>query len=1215
MSAIDSDPKHPQQHTQSRRLTRLLFIAGMIIAVIGTGYASLLKKKFYETHPLNNPADPKSTNYQGFRTTSSAQLLIVLNAAAVSNGTTRSVQLSNAGVRPQRYKISEDPDHAGVQWQEMPTTRMIQFFIGGAPGAHTIYCTYEMRSDLFERTTTTVHYNASFVNGGPPTVALTGVTSNQVFQAPATIPLGATATDDGGVTNVAFYNGLSLLANDFTSPYSFTWSSIPAGSYTISAVAYDNMGASSTNTIPVIVNAAPIIAITSPANFSKFIDTASITVSVTASDLDGTVTNVAFYYDMTNLVYNDTTTPFSYTTNALPRRWYTYKAVAYDNYGAAASNSIVIQVTNADTYIYYVSSSGNDNNSGTNTTAPVRMIQKAIYLSSNDYQTEIRIAEGTYLLGSGLTNIAHNGEIACMLLRHRSNFTLRGGYNSTYSGPGTATIIDGSGSSAQLFFGEALSNFVFERMDLKTGSATCGAGISISNAVSCLFTNISVRECSAPMGGGIALIGARSSQIFAQVYNNLFSPGDAWPRDMKGEGVYIKNSTNIIIAGLISNNVTGVGGGSTFGGGIYVEKGSNITLTADVCNNSISISYVCDLACGGGVFLDGGKQVTISGRVSGNTASSGGSSWHNNTFSCFGGGIYLSNTTGTTISGIVESNVTHAQDGYDTHPLNSCGGGIYLLNSTATISGIVRSNHALTGASAQTTNADGGGIYTNGSVPVISGSITANTPNNIGPNAPPTVTITGPANNSFHLEPANITITVNATDPDGSVTNVRFYFGTNFVGQDTTQPFSFTTNNVIAGRHTVSVTAYDNNGGSAIDSISFRVTNTNRGIYYISPFGNDNSSGTVPLSPFLTIQKAIDTSDGDADIEIRLAEGAYILGSGLTNLTFEGEDCGIILTNRDNVTIRGGYNSTFSGAGGTTLLDGSYSPERLLYAHTISNFRLEGIQLKTGSASYGAGIAISNAASLLFTNVVVHECSSPIGGGLALIGIRNSHIFAQVYDNLFSPADAWAREVKGEGIYIRDSSNVIIAGLISNNATGVGGGGTFGGGMYIEKASNISVTADIINNLVSISYICDLACGGGVFVESGKDVTISGRVAGNMAFAVGSSAHDNTFSCFGGGIYLSNTTRSTISGTVETNTTLAEDIYDTHPLNSYGGGIYILGGVNNTVSGIIQSNAAIIGATSQATQVKGGGLYITNTGSTITNGSFSSNLPNNIVHQ
>ena len=92
-----------------------------------------------------------------------------------------------------------------------------------------------------------------------PVVNITSPANGAVFTAPASIIVNATATDgDGTITKVEFFNGSNKLGEDSTSPYTFTWSSVAAGSYSITARATDNAGGITTSaTVSVTVQAAP----------------------------------------------------------------------------------------------------------------------------------------------------------------------------------------------------------------------------------------------------------------------------------------------------------------------------------------------------------------------------------------------------------------------------------------------------------------------------------------------------------------------------------------------------------------------------------------------------------------------------------------------------------------------------------------------------------------------------------------------------------------------------------------------------------------------------------------------------------------------------------------------------------------------------------------------------------------------------------------------
>jgi plastocyanin len=181
----------------------------------------------------------------------------------------------------------------------------------------------------------------------PPTVLITNPPNGTVFAAPANVTVQASASDDVSVTNVQFLIGSIVLGNDTTSPYSAVTNGLPAGAYTLSAVASDNVGAKATNSISITVNPnqPPSVSITNPANNAVFTAPANVTIQASASD-DVSVTNVQFLVGSV-VVGNDTGSPYSAVTNGLPAGVYTLSAVASDNLGAKATNSISITVTSS----------------------------------------------------------------------------------------------------------------------------------------------------------------------------------------------------------------------------------------------------------------------------------------------------------------------------------------------------------------------------------------------------------------------------------------------------------------------------------------------------------------------------------------------------------------------------------------------------------------------------------------------------------------------------------------------------------------------------------------------------------------------------------------------------------------------------------------------------------------------------------------------------
>jgi hypothetical protein len=180
----------------------------------------------------------------------------------------------------------------------------------------------------------------------PPTVTLTQPADGATFTAPASVSLAATASDsDGSVSKVEFFNGATKLGEDTSAPYSFAWGGVGAGSYTLTARATDNGGATTTSasagiTVSPAPNAPPQVSITNPADGATFPWKPTITVTATATDSDGTVTRVDFR-DGTTLLGSDTTAPYSFTWRNVSVGTHVLTARATDNAGGLKTSSAV----------------------------------------------------------------------------------------------------------------------------------------------------------------------------------------------------------------------------------------------------------------------------------------------------------------------------------------------------------------------------------------------------------------------------------------------------------------------------------------------------------------------------------------------------------------------------------------------------------------------------------------------------------------------------------------------------------------------------------------------------------------------------------------------------------------------------------------------------------------------------------------------------------
>ncbi|QMU31022.1 DUF4082 domain-containing protein [Adhaeribacter radiodurans] len=195
-----------------------------------------------------------------------------------------------------------------------------------------------------------------FNNGAPPsnpapTVAITSPANGATFTAPASITINANAADTspGTVSKVDFYNGTTLLGTDVSSPYSFAWSNVAAGTYSLTARATDNGGTTTTSavvsiTVNGVANQPPTVSITSPANGATFTAPASITINANAADTSpGTVSKVDFY-NGTTLLGTDVSSPYSFAWSNVAAGTYSLTARATDN-GGTTTTSAAVSIT------------------------------------------------------------------------------------------------------------------------------------------------------------------------------------------------------------------------------------------------------------------------------------------------------------------------------------------------------------------------------------------------------------------------------------------------------------------------------------------------------------------------------------------------------------------------------------------------------------------------------------------------------------------------------------------------------------------------------------------------------------------------------------------------------------------------------------------------------------------------------------------------------
>ena len=183
----------------------------------------------------------------------------------------------------------------------------------------------------------------------PPVVTLTSPSTGTSLTTPASFTITASATDAGGsISKVEFYNGSTLLFTDNAAPYTYNWSNVPVGFYSLTAKATDNLGLTATSSVvPVTVtavapvNQAPMVSLTSPTTGTSLTAPATFNLAAAASDSDGSISKVEFYNGST-LLFTDNAAPYTYTWSNVPVGSYSLMAKATDNAGATTTSAAVV---------------------------------------------------------------------------------------------------------------------------------------------------------------------------------------------------------------------------------------------------------------------------------------------------------------------------------------------------------------------------------------------------------------------------------------------------------------------------------------------------------------------------------------------------------------------------------------------------------------------------------------------------------------------------------------------------------------------------------------------------------------------------------------------------------------------------------------------------------------------------------------------------------
>ena len=610
----------------------------------------------------------------------------------------------------------------------------------------------------------------------PPTVSLTSPANGATFTAPATIAISANAADsDGTVARVDFYQGSTLVGSDATAPYSVTWSNVPAGTYTLTARATDDDGAVRTSTAHTIsvnaqANQPPSVSLAAPANGSTFTAPATITVSATAADADGTVVRVDFYQGAT-LIGTDTTSPYSVTWSNVGAGSYTLTARATDNAGATTTSAArTVTVTGGLPTGWTAADIGNPAIVGSTTysdgTFTIRAGGADIWGTSDEFRYVYRSISGDFDVVARVRSVeeAHSWSKAGVMIR--------------------ATLAADAANAAMLV--AASKPRVFQRRTVPGGTTTATTSGQGPSWVKLARRGTTITAFTSPDGTTWTTVGTQTMTLPASFY----------------VGVAVSSvNTSVATTAVVDS----------------------LTVAATTGNESPTVSLT---APADGATFTAPATITISA----NAADSDGSV---SRVDFYQGSTLVGSDTAAPYS-VTWSNVP---------------AGSYTLTARATD--------------------DDGAVMTS-----AARTITVNAP----ANQPPTVSLSAPANGATFTAPATVVISANAADSDGTVARVDFYQGSTLVGSDTTAPYSVTWSNVPAGSYTLTARATDDDGAvttSAARTITVNApANQPPAVSLTAPA--NGSTYTAPAT--ITVSATASDTDGTV-VRVDFYQGSTLIGS------------------------------------------------------------------------------------------------------------------------------------------------------------------------------------------------------------------------------------------------------------------------------------------------------------------------------------------------
>jgi len=281
-----------------------------------------------------------------------AQVSYVYNQAGQVSGVADTAAVVNGVITP--VALESNPNNERLAWLDK------------ALGVSNAYAA----STSAVRTTSK---KVTLKSASAPVVAITYPFSGWKRVAGSDWSISASASETNGtITKVEFYNGSTLLGTATVptstvvgtttygtgSTYSIAWNNIPAGNDSLTAVAYDSNGNTTTSSaVSIAVIGFPVTNLN--IGSTTYAAPASITMTASATVQNNTVAQLQIYQGSTVLA-TSTSNPFTFNWNNVPAGHYKLSARATDIYGdVKATVPVSVNVVTPNVYVQNVTYNAN----------------------------------------------------------------------------------------------------------------------------------------------------------------------------------------------------------------------------------------------------------------------------------------------------------------------------------------------------------------------------------------------------------------------------------------------------------------------------------------------------------------------------------------------------------------------------------------------------------------------------------------------------------------------------------------------------------------------------------------------------------------------------------------------------------------------------------------------------------------------------------------